>query len=297
MQQWRVILAAGLLALVALSAGAVDTTTTKPALVNPATQQYWLGLTVENIPPTMAKLLKLADGQGLLVDRIMPDSPAQQAGLLKGDLLITFNGTPLTNHIQLADCSRPALVGKALQVTPIQIELIRAGERSSLTITPAPRPEAFVVQGNARAFQPITTTNPTGSDVVNRVALPNGGTLDVGPGYRVDLTADPAVKRELVRQLRSGQPILISQQTDAQGNVRRTITFNNQTYTVTKDKLSSIPESIRPLAEQMLEHASPTDNSEQNLEETIRQQQVQLEKLKRELEEARKLRRATTQPK
>jgi hypothetical protein len=297
MQPWRAILVAGFLGLTVLSVGAGDTATTKPALVNPFTQQYWLGLTVENIPPTMAKLLKLSDGQGLLVDRIMPDSPAQQAGLLQGDLLITFNGKPLTNHTQLAECSRPTLVGKSLQVTPIQIELIRAGERSSLVITPAPRPEAFVVQGNARAFQPVTATNPANSEVVNRVALPNGGTLDVGPGYRVDLTANPAVKRELVRQLRSGQPILISQQTDVQGNVRRTITFNEQTYTVTKDSLSSIPESIRPLAEQMLEHTTPADNSEQNLEETIRQQQAQLEKLKRDLEEARKLRRATTQPK
>src|SRR5690348_9727850 len=63
--------------------------------------QYWFGVAVENIPPTMGNLMKLEAGQGLLVMRVAPHSPAAKAGVHQGDLLIEIGGKALTNQQQL----------------------------------------------------------------------------------------------------------------------------------------------------------------------------------------------------
>lgn len=82
---------------------------------------------------TAAKL----NGQptGLLVIMVEPGSPADQAGLLIGDVLVAFDGVALEDtddlHAQLGD----GRVGKA---TPVSI--LRGGEPKDVTVTVGERP-------------------------------------------------------------------------------------------------------------------------------------------------------------
>ncbi|MCX5863506.1 MAG: DegQ family serine endoprotease [Deltaproteobacteria bacterium] len=54
-----------------------------------------LGLGVQDLTPEIAAALNLTDKQGVLITAVEPDSPAAEAGLHKGDLILEFNQKPV----------------------------------------------------------------------------------------------------------------------------------------------------------------------------------------------------------
>ena len=85
-------------------------------------------------PPRLGLLLGVENG-GLVVKRIIPDSPAQKAGVLPGDLLLAVDDKPLTSPKGIHDAI------KAAPFHPHTYLLERGGRRLSLTIT-LPQPGA-----------------------------------------------------------------------------------------------------------------------------------------------------------
>lgn len=54
-----------------------------------------LGIRVEDVPEAMFERFKLPDDNGILAAEIVPDSPAEKAGLQVGDVLLEFAGKPV----------------------------------------------------------------------------------------------------------------------------------------------------------------------------------------------------------
>ena len=54
-----------------------------------------LGLGVQDLTPEIAAALGITDKQGVLITAVEPDSPAAEAGLRKGDLILEFNQRPV----------------------------------------------------------------------------------------------------------------------------------------------------------------------------------------------------------
>jgi serine protease Do len=54
-----------------------------------------LGLGVQDLTPEIAAALGITDTQGVLVTGVEPNSPAAEAGLRKGDLILEFNQKPV----------------------------------------------------------------------------------------------------------------------------------------------------------------------------------------------------------
>lgn len=52
----------------------------------------WLGLSGQNMTPTLAKTFDLKDTQGVLVTSVLHNGPADEAGLNPGDIITSFNG-------------------------------------------------------------------------------------------------------------------------------------------------------------------------------------------------------------
>ncbi len=52
----------------------------------------WLGLQVQDVDPALARYLGLEGRGGVVVNRVFPDSPADDAGLEGGDLLLAVDG-------------------------------------------------------------------------------------------------------------------------------------------------------------------------------------------------------------
>ena len=97
----------------------------------------WIGVTVQPVE-LPAQSRDQVDGQetGLLVSGIAADSPAAQAGLLVGDILVTLAGQPLTDPLDLKH-----LLGGDLIGTSLDIAGLRGGAAQTVTVEPVEHPD------------------------------------------------------------------------------------------------------------------------------------------------------------
>ena len=52
----------------------------------------WLGVSIQPLTPDLARSFGAKDAKGVLINEVMPDSPAAKAGLKPGDILLEFEG-------------------------------------------------------------------------------------------------------------------------------------------------------------------------------------------------------------
>jgi len=62
----------------------------------------WLGVQMQPITPALAKAMGRSDHDGVIVDKVEPDSPAASADLRQGDLVIALDGKPIKGSRDLA---------------------------------------------------------------------------------------------------------------------------------------------------------------------------------------------------
>jgi hypothetical protein len=98
----------------------------------------FLGIATSPVPPVLASQLNLPEGFGLVVEEIVPDSPAATAGVQKNDVLKLFNDQQLTEPGQLAK-----LVQAAGRDTEVTLTVMRKGQEQKLRvkISETTRPE------------------------------------------------------------------------------------------------------------------------------------------------------------
>ena len=57
----------------------------------------WLGIEIQEMTPRLAETFGIDDGQGLIIAGIFRNSPAHQAGMLPGDILLSIDGKAITD--------------------------------------------------------------------------------------------------------------------------------------------------------------------------------------------------------
>ncbi len=76
-----------------------------------------LGVRIQELNEALARSFGLAVTQGVLVAQVLPDSPAQRAGLQEGDVLVRLDGQPVTdvdtfrNKVAMAPLDRDVVLG------------------------------------------------------------------------------------------------------------------------------------------------------------------------------------------
>jgi membrane protease YdiL (CAAX protease family) len=73
--------------------------------------------------------------QGVVIEQVLASSPAEQAGLLRGDTILSLGGEAITSQEQVARLVRSRQPGDRLA-----IELLRGGERKTIEAVLAKRP-------------------------------------------------------------------------------------------------------------------------------------------------------------
>ena len=61
----------------------------------------------------MAAVLHVKHGEGVIIAKVTADSPAAEAGLQTGDIIVDFNGTKVHNPAELVELVERATVGGA----------------------------------------------------------------------------------------------------------------------------------------------------------------------------------------
>lgn len=94
----------------------------------------YLGINFGPIPSSLAQALDITRGAAQ-VSQVVPDSPADQAGLQAGDVIISLGGQTLENASQLANIVGNKQPGEELEVT-----FIRDEEEQTVTVELGERP-------------------------------------------------------------------------------------------------------------------------------------------------------------
>ncbi len=135
-----------------------------------------LGVEAQDVDQTLAESFKLAKPTGALVVNIEKDSAAQRAGLLSGDIVLTFNG----HHLEFAgDLS--ASVSQAQPGEKIDLEVWRLGAlktlHAQLMDAKSPAPATFDVEISlpsgrfGLALRPAKPEELHGSGVVSALLI------------------------------------------------------------------------------------------------------------------------------
>ena len=92
----------------------------------------YLGVAMQPVmlPDSLTEEISQEGGRGLMVVSVEADSPAQEAGIILGDILITIEDTPIERLRDIRAYLEPHNVGKT-----VQIGLIRGGELKNVSLT------------------------------------------------------------------------------------------------------------------------------------------------------------------
>ncbi len=96
----------------------------------------WLGVTLQDVTSAMARALDLDRAEGALVGSVQEDSPADEAGLEEGDVIVGFAGNEVDDASDLV-----ALVRATEPGDEVEIEVLRDGHRRTLEVEIGERPD------------------------------------------------------------------------------------------------------------------------------------------------------------
>lgn len=86
------------------------------------------------VPPAIQKSAGVDQSYAAWVASVEPGGPAAKAGLVQGDLIVGADGRPITGLDDLLRVLGPGSIGRH-----IELDVVRAGRRMSVTVTPKAR--------------------------------------------------------------------------------------------------------------------------------------------------------------
>ncbi len=127
----------------------------------------WLGVTIQDMTPELAGKFGLKTATGALVSDVFKDSPAQKAGIKRGDVIIEYDGKAITSVSSLRNMVAQSKVGSEVEIT-----LVRNSIRNKFRVVVNELPKEFSEVSSAppeekpddvKALAGITVTELTGA--------------------------------------------------------------------------------------------------------------------------------------
>jgi membrane-associated protease RseP (regulator of RpoE activity) len=200
--------------------------------------EYWLGVACRLTGDAADRARDLSEAAGLVIERVVPETPAAAAGMKPGDAVLEADGVAMKGVEQFVEAVNAA---KDREMT---IVLLRDGERISVKATPAKRPPAPDVQAPAEAE--MQKAMQWLEQFRREAGARSDDTLrwhSFGPGLivRSDAGRRPIPDDMTVTIRKTGnKPAEIS------------VVQGDKTWTATDEKLDSLPAEVRPHVEGML---------------------------------------------
>ena len=109
----------------------------------------YLGVAIQPVTKDIAEQFKLDSAHGALVTDVTPGSPAEKAGIIRGDVIRKVNGYDIKDTISLVNRIAEADVGSNLM-----IDLIRDGAAKAVTAQITEQPADLVARMNRKQSVP-----------------------------------------------------------------------------------------------------------------------------------------------
>lgn len=213
----------------------------------PQETSYWIGLRGRGVEdPVLRTQLQLAEDMGIVIEDIVPKSPAEKAGLRKHDIILRANDDvvdsmeTLQQHVQTG------------QDKPLELQLLRLGKEITITVTPEQRPADYQQQVGVGNEFGLPGQEMLGGDVGRLLQQLQGG---AGlPGMRVIGPGMVLGNRDFdVNAVPNGISVSIAR--NGEGPAQITVKKGDQTWTVNSDDekaLADLPEDVRGFVSGML---------------------------------------------
>lgn len=89
----------------------------------------WLGVIIQPVTQEIARRFELKEATGTLIGDVLKDSPAERAGVKRGDVIISFDGQPIDSPNTLKNVVAATTVDKKVKVV-----VIRNGKEETLKV-------------------------------------------------------------------------------------------------------------------------------------------------------------------
>lgn len=102
----------------------------------------WVGVTIQELTPELSQKFGLKKSNGALVGDVAKDSPAAKAGIMRGDIILEFNGKEIKEVSSLRNMVAQSKIG-----AEISMKILRSGKEYTIKviIIEMPREVAEVV--------------------------------------------------------------------------------------------------------------------------------------------------------
>ena len=115
---------------------AIPTNLAKPVVTQLASGGHvtrgWLGVAIQPMTPELAKGFGLDSPTGAVITAVTDGSPAQKAGLVRGDVITRYDGRVVARASDLPRAVAETPIGRS-----VPMEIVREGQKKTLTVTVA----------------------------------------------------------------------------------------------------------------------------------------------------------------
>lgn len=137
----------------------------------------WLGVAIQDLTPELSKYFKV--NEGVLVSQVFTNGPAKKAGLMRGDVIVEFDGKKIKKYRELQSIVASTPVNKT-----VNVKIIRKGKEQNLKIKVGERnPEAVLEPEKPEITQSENNLGIVAVDITEDIASQYG--LSKGEGVVV----------------------------------------------------------------------------------------------------------------
>jgi serine protease Do len=114
----------------------------------------WLGVIIQEVNRDLAESFGLDKPAGALVAQVLPGSPAEKAGLMAGDVILSFEGMEVIRSADL-----PHHVGRVKPGKKARVDIVRGGKAKSIRVEIGVLPTAEQLANNVGGVKPELAKN------------------------------------------------------------------------------------------------------------------------------------------
>ena len=240
--------------------------------------KIWLGIGLKEVEGDLATYL--GSSEGVFVENVYPNSPAEAAHLQTGDLILEFNGMKVAGPAELVDVLRtiqaipsdvkaddkaadnkaaeekpadnkPAdKVSKPATFPPVTLTLLRRGRELKVELTPAQRPS--LPQPALQDDDKFTE----GADIF-KFGQPSELGLNLVTPFAQAIAQTKSHAMIVVKE--DGKETKVSIERDGEGPAKITVSDGNEQREVTEQQLSALPEKVQQAVQQALKATEPKE--------------------------------------